>query len=86
MIGFLLDGTYQWPILSYRVSFLLAVSDNILCAAYGSLSSHIALYHGAGGITACVVAGRLAARDPSLRILILEGGQHALEEAAHVQP
>jgi hypothetical protein len=55
VIGFLLDGTYQWPILSYRVSFLLAVSDNILCAAYGSPSSHIALYHGAGGITAALL-------------------------------
>ncbi|KAG1725806.1 GMC oxidoreductase-domain-containing protein [Suillus paluster] len=39
-----------------------------------------------GGTTACVVAGRLAACDPSLRILILEGGQHTLNKAAHVQP
>ncbi|KAG1859685.1 GMC oxidoreductase-domain-containing protein [Suillus subluteus] len=39
-----------------------------------------------GGTTACVVAGRLAAWDPSLSILILEGGQHTLNEAAHVQP
>lgn len=40
----------------------------------------------AGGATGCVVAGRLAARDPSLRILILEAGPHTLNEAAHVQP
>ncbi|KAG1835725.1 GMC oxidoreductase-domain-containing protein [Suillus variegatus] len=39
-----------------------------------------------GGTTACVVAGRLAAWDPSLSILILEGGQHTLDQAAHVQP
>ncbi|KAG0694895.1 GMC oxidoreductase-domain-containing protein [Suillus ampliporus] len=39
-----------------------------------------------GGTTACVVAGRLAACDPSLKILILEGGQHTLNKAAHVQP
>ncbi|KAG2115188.1 GMC oxidoreductase-domain-containing protein [Suillus discolor] len=39
-----------------------------------------------GGTTACVVAGRLAAWDPSLSILILEGGQHTLNQAAHVQP
>ncbi|KAG1740654.1 GMC oxidoreductase-domain-containing protein [Suillus lakei] len=39
-----------------------------------------------GGTTACVVAGRLAAWDPSLRILILEGGEHTLNQAAHVQP
>ncbi|KAG1750334.1 GMC oxidoreductase-domain-containing protein [Suillus paluster] len=39
-----------------------------------------------GGTTACVVAGRLAECDPSLRILILEGGQHTLNKAAHVQP
>ncbi|KAG1884896.1 GMC oxidoreductase-domain-containing protein [Suillus subluteus] len=39
-----------------------------------------------GGTTACVVAGRLAAWDPSLSILILEGGQHTLNQAKHVQP
>ncbi|KAG2160072.1 uncharacterized protein EDB93DRAFT_37860 [Suillus bovinus] len=39
-----------------------------------------------GGSTACVVAGRLAACDSSLRIFILEGGQHTLNKAAHVQP
>ncbi|KAG2037023.1 GMC oxidoreductase-domain-containing protein [Suillus americanus] len=39
-----------------------------------------------GGTTACVVAGRLAAYDPSLRILILEAGQHALDKPIHVQP
>ncbi|KAJ8597332.1 alcohol oxidase, partial [Rhizopogon salebrosus TDB-379] len=41
---------------------------------------------GAGGTTACVVAGRLAACDPSLKILILEAGPHTLNKAAHVQP
>ncbi|KAG1870401.1 GMC oxidoreductase-domain-containing protein [Suillus tomentosus] len=39
-----------------------------------------------GGATACVVAGRLAAYDPSLRILILEAGQHTLNKHIHVQP
>ncbi|KAG1799809.1 uncharacterized protein HD556DRAFT_1439462 [Suillus plorans] len=39
-----------------------------------------------GGATACVVAGRLAAYDPSLRILILEAGQHTLNKPIHVQP
>ncbi|KAG2113891.1 GMC oxidoreductase-domain-containing protein [Suillus discolor] len=39
-----------------------------------------------GGTTACVVAGRLAAYDPSLRILILEAGQHSLNKSIHVQP
>ncbi|KAG2364367.1 GMC oxidoreductase-domain-containing protein [Suillus spraguei] len=39
-----------------------------------------------GGTTACVVAGRLAAWDPSLRILILEAGQHTLNKPIHVQP
>ncbi|KAG1842335.1 GMC oxidoreductase-domain-containing protein [Suillus subluteus] len=39
-----------------------------------------------GGTTACVVAGGLAAWDPSLSILILEGGQHTLNQAAHAQP
>ncbi|KAG0708317.1 GMC oxidoreductase-domain-containing protein [Suillus ampliporus] len=39
-----------------------------------------------GGTTACVAAGRLAACDPSLKILILEAGEHTLNKAAHVQP
>ncbi|KAG1873437.1 GMC oxidoreductase-domain-containing protein [Suillus tomentosus] len=39
-----------------------------------------------GGATACVVAGRLAACDPSLRILILEAGQHTFNKPIHVQP
>ncbi|KAG1874709.1 GMC oxidoreductase-domain-containing protein [Suillus subalutaceus] len=39
-----------------------------------------------GGTTACVVAGRLAAHDPSLRILILEAGQHSLNKPIHMQP
>ncbi|KAG2037025.1 GMC oxidoreductase-domain-containing protein [Suillus americanus] len=39
-----------------------------------------------GGTTACVVAGRLAAYDPSLRILILEAGQHTVNKPIHVQP
>ncbi|KAG0702062.1 GMC oxidoreductase-domain-containing protein [Suillus ampliporus] len=39
-----------------------------------------------GGATACVAAGRLAACDPSLKILILEGGQHTLNKDSVVQP
>ncbi|KAG2095430.1 GMC oxidoreductase-domain-containing protein [Suillus discolor] len=39
-----------------------------------------------GGTTACVAAGRLAACDPSLNILILEAGEHTLDQAAHIQP
>ncbi|KAG2344723.1 alcohol oxidase [Suillus weaverae] len=49
-------------------------------------SSEFDIIFAGGGSTACVVAGRLAACDPSLRILILEGGQHSLNKAAHVQP
>ncbi|KAG1750337.1 GMC oxidoreductase-domain-containing protein [Suillus paluster] len=49
-------------------------------------SSEFDIIFAGGGTTACVVAGRLAACDPSLRILILEGGQHTLNKAAHVQP
>ncbi|KIJ67569.1 GMC oxidoreductase [Hydnomerulius pinastri MD-312] len=39
-----------------------------------------------GGTTACVVAGRLAAADPSLRILILEAGPHTKGNPNYVQP
>lgn len=39
-----------------------------------------------GGTTACVVAGRLAAVDPSLKILVIESGQHSRDVPRHVQP
>lgn len=39
-----------------------------------------------GGATACVVAGRLAEADPSLKILILEAGPHTREVETHIQP
>ncbi|KAF8556499.1 alcohol oxidase [Imleria badia] len=39
-----------------------------------------------GGTTACVIAGRLAAADPSLKILIVESGQHSRDLPQHVQP
>ncbi|KAJ3475836.1 hypothetical protein NLI96_g11572 [Meripilus lineatus] len=39
-----------------------------------------------GGTSACVAAGRLAAADPSLKILILEAGPSTYEDLAHLQP
>uniref|UniRef100_A0A0W0FAC3 Alcohol oxidase-like protein n=1 Tax=Moniliophthora roreri TaxID=221103 RepID=A0A0W0FAC3_MONRR len=39
-----------------------------------------------GGAAACVAAGRLAAADPNLKILILEAGEHTKGLDAHVQP
>ncbi|KAJ7227340.1 GMC oxidoreductase-domain-containing protein [Mycena pura] len=39
-----------------------------------------------GGTAACVVAGRLAAADPNLKILLIEAGQHINNIKAHIQP
>ncbi|KAJ7930545.1 GMC oxidoreductase-domain-containing protein [Mycena leptocephala] len=39
-----------------------------------------------GGTTACVIAGRLAAADSTLRILIVENGRFTKEHPVHVQP
>ncbi|KAF7424160.1 hypothetical protein PC9H_009463 [Pleurotus ostreatus] len=39
-----------------------------------------------GGTTACVVAGRLAAARPDLRILLIEQGPHTRELQTHLQP
>ncbi|KAJ3987018.1 GMC oxidoreductase-domain-containing protein [Lentinula detonsa] len=41
---------------------------------------------GGGGTAACVAAGRLAAANPTLRILVLEAGEHTKNEDSHVQP
>lgn len=39
-----------------------------------------------GGTSGCVTAGRLAAADPSLKILILEAGPHVRGLEIHIQP
>ncbi|KAF8213497.1 hypothetical protein K438DRAFT_1956877 [Mycena galopus ATCC 62051] len=39
-----------------------------------------------GGTSGCLIAGRLASADPSLRILILEAGEHTRGLPAHIQP
>jgi alcohol oxidase len=38
-----------------------------------------------GGTSACVIAGRLAAADPSLKILLLESGPHIKGKMEHIQ-
>ena len=42
--------------------------------------------HLAGGTSACLIAGRLIAAEPSLKILLVESGPRTLEDLAHVQP
>ncbi|KAE9398196.1 alcohol oxidase [Gymnopus androsaceus JB14] len=49
------------------------------------LKSYDVVFAG-GGTTACIVAGRLAQADPSLKILIIEAGSHTQELHDHVQP
>ncbi|KAF8676398.1 hypothetical protein AX14_004897, partial [Amanita brunnescens Koide BX004] len=39
-----------------------------------------------GGTAACITAGRLAAADPSLNILIIEDGAETRDKPAHIQP
>ncbi|KIJ67561.1 GMC oxidoreductase [Hydnomerulius pinastri MD-312] len=50
------------------------------------MDSEFDIIFAGGGTTACVVAGRLAAADPSLKILIVESGQHSRDLPIHVQP
>lgn len=39
-----------------------------------------------GGTAACVIAGRLANADASLKILVLEAGPHTKDKLEHTQP
>ncbi|KAF8643245.1 hypothetical protein AX16_009134 [Volvariella volvacea WC 439] len=39
-----------------------------------------------GGTSGCLIAGRLAAADPSLKILIVEAGEHTYNLPTHIQP
>jgi alcohol oxidase len=39
-----------------------------------------------GGTAACVVAGRLAAADANLRVLLLEAGPTTYNDPAHTEP
>ena len=61
--------------------FLLAVYFLDLCTAvYGLKSTRV------GGTSGGVAAGRLAAANPTLRILILEAGPTTENDLRHVQP
>ncbi|KIK56903.1 hypothetical protein GYMLUDRAFT_46795 [Collybiopsis luxurians FD-317 M1] len=51
-----------------------------------SFESEYDIVFAGGGTTACVVAGRLAEADPTLKILVIESGHHSLDVPAHVQP
>ncbi|KAJ7031361.1 GMC oxidoreductase-domain-containing protein [Mycena alexandri] len=50
------------------------------------MSAQYDIIFAGGGTTACVVAGRLAAADPSLKILIIEAGKHTKDISTHTQP
>ncbi|KAE9390923.1 alcohol oxidase [Gymnopus androsaceus JB14] len=49
------------------------------------LESYDVVFAG-GGTIACIIAGRLAQADPSLKILIIEAGSHTEDLHNHVQP
>ncbi|KAF7327926.1 GMC-OxRdtase-N domain-containing protein [Mycena kentingensis (nom. inval.)] len=49
------------------------------------LDSYDLIFAG-GGTTACIVAGRLAKADLSLKILLVEAGKHTKDIDTHVQP
>ncbi|KAF9245021.1 GMC oxidoreductase-domain-containing protein [Melanogaster broomeanus] len=51
-----------------------------------NVSTEYDIIFAGGGTTACVVAGRLASADPSLRILVLEAGPHTKDDPNYVQP
>ncbi|KAG2364370.1 GMC oxidoreductase-domain-containing protein [Suillus spraguei] len=65
---------------------LLGLALAALGANHRQKSQKFDIVFAGGGTTACVVAGRLTTHDPSLRILILEAGQHSLNKPIHVQP
>jgi choline dehydrogenase-like flavoprotein len=50
------------------------------------MSSEYDIIFAGGGTCACVTAGRLAAADPNLRILLIEAGKNTKGLQAHVQP
>ncbi|KAK2460295.1 hypothetical protein APHAL10511_007684 [Amanita phalloides] len=51
-----------------------------------TLTSSFDIIFAGGGATACITAGRLAAADSSLKILIIEDGPETRDIPAHVQP
>ncbi|TCD60832.1 hypothetical protein EIP91_009421 [Steccherinum ochraceum] len=50
------------------------------------MSEHYDVIIAGGGTAGCVIAGRLAAADPNLRILIVEQGPDTKDDLAHIQP
>ncbi|CAK5268335.1 unnamed protein product [Mycena citricolor] len=74
--------------ISYRLK-RVTPGSRVLSSPPYSQQSGMAPYDiifAGGGTTGCVVAGRLAAADPSLKILILEAGKHTRDLKTHTQP
>lgn len=67
---------------SSMISSLLAVSLSPRVLPFHMILSRSS----AGGASGCVVAGRLAAADPSLKILVVEAGPHTRDDVMHTQP
>ena len=68
----------QYDIIFAGGSFTIATNCQCVLVAYSLL--HI------GGAAGCLTAGRLAAADPTLKILIIEAGPSTKNEPNHVQP
>ncbi|KDQ20459.1 hypothetical protein BOTBODRAFT_124058 [Botryobasidium botryosum FD-172 SS1] len=51
-----------------------------------ALNAEYDIIFAGGGTTSCLVASRLAAADPSLKILLVEAGPHTRDNPAHIQP
>ncbi|KII85161.1 hypothetical protein PLICRDRAFT_116683 [Plicaturopsis crispa FD-325 SS-3] len=56
-----------------------------MAASIGTKTEYDIVFAG-GGTSACLIAGRLAKADPSLKILLLEAGPHTKGLQAHTQP
>ncbi|THU98253.1 hypothetical protein K435DRAFT_838252, partial [Dendrothele bispora CBS 962.96] len=52
----------------------------------GDTSTNFDIIFAGGGTAACLTAGRLAAADPNLKILLVEAGEHTKDMPAHIQP
>ncbi len=71
---------------------------DIIIAGGASIFTHLCSYYPAhrtlvtarqsciGGTSGCVVAGRLAAADPTLSILVIEAGPPTRDDDLHTQP
>lgn len=71
---------------SSEVDIIIAGGTLCIVLSIKMIALTIVLVSLLGGTVGCIIAGRLAAADPSLKILVIESGPETRNQPMHAQP